>query len=210
MTPAALLLGAGGHGTVVLALARALGLPVAGVCDPALTPGSAWEGLPVLDEAEALAARDPATTPLLNGIGQMPGGTARAALQAACERRGFAFPPLVHPAAWVAPDTQLAPGAQVMAGAVVQPRCRLGPGAIVNTRASLDHDGTLGAFAHLAPGATLCGGVTIGDAAFIGAGATVIQGLTLGPRALVPAGAVVMHDIPPDGRAPRPGERPPR
>ncbi len=208
--PEVLLLGAGGHGVVVLALARALGWQVAGVCDPALSPGTTWEGLPVLDEDTALSARDPGATQLLNGLGKMPGSAARAALQARWTARGFAFPALVHPAAWVAPGTDLAPGAQVMAGAVVQPRCRIGAGAIVNTGARLDHDGTLGDDVHLAPGATLCGGVTVGEGAFIGAGATVIQGLTIGPRALVPAGATVLHDIPPGGRAPRPAERPAR
>lgn len=204
MSGEAILLGAGGHGVVVLALARALGWRVAGVCDPALAPGSLWEDVPVLGDDAALAARDPAGLTLLNGLGKMPGATARARLQAAWTARGATFPPLVHPAAWVAPGVALGAGAQVMAGAVVQPRCRIGAGCIVNTRASLDHDGTLGADVHLAPGATLCGGVTVGEGAFIGAGATVIQGLRIGAGAMVAAGAVVVQDVPLGGRADRP------
>ncbi len=42
--PEVLLLGAGGHGVVVLALARALGWQVAGVCDPALPPAPRGRG----------------------------------------------------------------------------------------------------------------------------------------------------------------------
>lgn len=198
--PGAILMGCGGHGRVVLSLARAAGLAVAGVCDPALAPGASWEGLPVLGDDEVLEGRDPAGLVLLNGLGKMPGAMARAKLQSVWEARGAAFPPLVHPAAWVAPDVWLGPGAQVMAGAVLQPGCRIGPGSIVNTRAGLDHDGTLGADVHLAPGATLCGGVSVGDGAFIGAGATVIQGLRIGAGAVVPAGALLKRDLAPGER----------
>lgn len=200
--PGAILLGGGGHGRVVLALARAAGMAVAGVCDPALAEGSLWQGVPVLGDDHALDGRDPTALVLLNGLGRMPGSTARARLQALWEARGAAFPPLVHPAAWVAPDALLGPGAQIMAGAVVQPGCRIGAGSIVNTRAGLDHDGTLGADVHLAPGATLCGGVSVGDGAFIGAGATVIQGLRIGAGARVPAGALLTRDLAPGERFP--------
>ena len=205
MTGDAILLGAGGHARVVRAMAEALGWRIVGVCDPALTAGADWHGLPVLGGDEALAGRDPAQVALLNGLGKMPGQSARRRVQEACAARGFSFPALVHPAAWVAPDARLGDGVQVMAGGVVQPGCTLGPGCIVNTRAALDHDGTLGADVHLAPGATLCGGVHVGDGAFIGAGATVIQGCRIGAGAMVAAGAVVAADLPPGARHPRAG-----
>lgn len=205
MTGQAILLGGGGHGRVVRALAEALGWRLVGLCDPGLPAGSDWHGLPVLGDDSALAAQDPGAVALLNGIGRMPGQTGRRRLQEALAAKGFAFPPLVHPAAWVAPDTRLGPGAQVMAGAVVQPGCSIGAGAIVNTRAGIDHDGTLGADVHIAPGATLCGRVSVGDGAFIGAGATVIQGCRIGAGAMVAAGVTVAADLPPGARLRRHG-----
>ncbi len=188
----AILLGAGGHARVVLALAQGLGFDVVGVCDPLIT--GQWQGLTVLGDDNALLAQRRDIV-LLNGIGKLPGQTRRREVQDRWQGHGFAFPVLVHPAAWVAPDADLGAGVQVMAGAVVQPGCRIGAGSIVNTRAGVDHDCTLGADAHIAPGATLCGGVTVGDGAFVGAGATVVQGVTLGAGAVLAAGAVLVRDL---------------
>ncbi|MDZ5456535.1 acetyltransferase [Azohydromonas lata] len=194
------LLGAGGHAKVVLSLVRAAGLALHGVCDPALArQGVAqWRGLPVLGGDEALDALAPSAVALANGIGQLAQGTLRRDVYERLARRGFRFPALVHPQAWVDPSAVLADGVQVMAGAVVQADCRVGENTIVNTRASLDHDCLIGAHVHVAPGACLCGTVSVGDGAFVGAGATVLPNLTLGERAVVAAGATLARSLPAD------------
>jgi len=205
---ALVLLGAGGHAKVVLALARAAGWTVAGVCDPALAAEreARWRDVPVLGGDEALADLDPRTTALANGIGQTRAGAdgARGRVYAALAARGFRFPALVHPAAAVDPTAALDDGAQVMAGAVVQADCRIGRNSVVNTRASVDHDGEIGADVHVAPGATLCGAVRVGDGAFIGAGATVVPGVRIGARAFVAAGSLLARDLDADARWPAP------
>lgn len=191
------LLGAGGHARVLLALLRAGGHSVLGVCDPGLARAgvSEWRGLPVLGGDDAVAGLEPAAVALVNGIGQLVGGNARLALSQSMRARGFRFPALVHPAAWVDPDARLDDGVQVMAGAIVQADAEIGADCIINTRAGVDHDCRLGMNVHVAPGATLCGGVTIGDGAFIGAGATVIQGLRVGAGAVLGAGTVLVRDL---------------
>ena len=193
----AILIGAGGHARVVASLARACGLMLHGVCDPALSAGGTadWEGMPVLGDDTALSAYPPGSFVLLNGLGHMPRKTHRQMVAQRLGALGYDFPALVHPVAWVAPGTSLGAGVQVMAGAVVQPGCRIGAGSIINTRASVDHDGWIGADVHIAPGATLCGGVTVGDGAFVGAGATVVQGVEIACGAIVAAGAVVMQAV---------------
>lgn len=191
------LLGAGGHARVLLALARAAGLPLLGVCDPDLqAEGSGqWEGLQVLGGDDALDCHGPDHVDLMLGIGQLTHSVARARLYGIWSARGYAFPPLVHPAAWVAPDVVIPDGAQIMAGVVVQPGCVLGRNTIVNTRASIDHDCRIGTDVHVAPGAVLCGSVDVGDGAFIGAGAVLIQGLRVGPGAIVGAGVTLVRDL---------------
>ncbi|HEY8608890.1 MAG TPA: acetyltransferase [Noviherbaspirillum sp.] len=191
------LLGAGGHARVLLALARAAGMPLYGVCDPGLAAQSVkqWDGLQVLGGDDALDRLDPARTGLINGVGQLVGAQGRRKLYDACRAKGFGFPVLVHPAAWVAPNAELAQGVQVMAGAVVQPGSRIGENSVVNTRAGIDHDCVIGAHVHIAPGAILCGGVGVGDRAFVGAGATVIQGLQVGEDAVLAAGAVLVRNL---------------
>lgn len=192
------LLGAGGHALVLFALAVAAGHRLKGVCDPRLVAAGTrrWQGLPVLGDDTAIDAESPSAVGLINGIGHLPGGTARKQLFERMRARGFQFPALVHPAAWVAPGVALDEGVQIMAGAVIQPGSRIGANSIVNTRAGLDHDCTVGADVHIAPGATLCGGVTIGDGTFIGAGAVLTHGTSVGRDAFVHAGATLARDLP--------------
>jgi sugar O-acyltransferase (sialic acid O-acetyltransferase NeuD family) len=193
------LLGAGGHARVLAALARAAGRPVLGVCDPTLAAdaGSRWQDLDVLGDDGALDRLPPDRVALALGVGQLATGTLRERLYAAWRARGYDFPAVVHPAAWVAPGVVLGDGVQVMAGAVIQPGCAIGENSIVNTRAGVDHDCRIGRDVHVAPGATLCGTVTVEDGAFIGAGATVIQGLRIGARAVVGAGVTLVRDLAP-------------
>lgn len=192
-----IMLGAGGHAKVLLSLAQASGLNVLGVCDPELAQQGRdqWRGVRVLGSDDALDAFDPASVGLINGIGQLVGSTGRRKVFERLKAKGFRFPVLVHPAAWVDDSAVLNEGVQVMAGAVIQADATVGCNSIINTGASLDHDCYLGVHVHVAPGATLCGNVRVQDRAFIASGATVIQGLTVGEESVVGAGAVLVRDL---------------
>jgi sugar O-acyltransferase (sialic acid O-acetyltransferase NeuD family) len=192
-----ILLGAGGHARVVLALARALGLTVHGLCDPALAQQkiSSWHGLNVLGGDEALRGRSPEEYLLLNGVGPSLDDEIRLRLYVSLGQKGFRFPALVHPRAWVDESVTLADGVQVMAGAVIQPGSSIGENTVINTNASVDHDCNLGAHVHIAPGATICGGVVIEDQAFVGSGATVIQNIRIGQNAVVAACTALVRNL---------------
>lgn len=191
------LMGAGGHAKVLLSLIQSCGYEVLGVCDPGLAQEGAtlWRGIKVLGADQAVFAMDPLSIGLVNGIGQLVGSTGRRELFDTFGARGFVFPTLVHPTAWVDKSAVLGQGVQVMAGAVIQVDAVIGKNSIINTRASIDHDCQLGCDVHVAPGATLCGGVFVADRAFVASGATVIQGLSIGADAVVGAGAVLVKDL---------------
>lgn len=191
------MVGAGGHARVLHALAIAAGHCWAGVCDPELRILGVpmWHGLPVLGDDEALNQLDPARFSLVNGIGQIVGGTQRQDVYERLRKLGFRFPALIHPTAWIAACASLAEGVQIMAGAIVQPGCAIGANSIVNTRASIDHDCEIGAHVHIAPGATLCGDVTVADGAFVGAGSTLVPGVRVGKNAVVGAGTVLTKTL---------------
>lgn len=197
MSKPIVLLGAGGHASVLLALLRALGKEIIGVCDPLLEQRSLseWDDLLILGGDNALSDFDTSAIELVNGVGQVVGSKARMQLHMAMKARGFRFATLVHPAAWVSTNALLGEGAQIMAGAIIQPHSKIGEGTIINTRAGVDHDCIVGEHAHVAPGATLCGTVHVGAGAFIGAGATVIQGISIGKNALIGAGHVVRKNV---------------
>lgn len=195
MTTPFVVLGAGGHATVVADVLRKLGEPVLGSIAPDTGRGLAG-GVRILGGDEVLVAMDPGGVRLANGVGAATDSSHRRDVFLDWQGRGFHFPALVHPDAIIGGDVHMADGAQVFAGAVIQPGCSIGANAIINTRASVDHHCVIGAHCHVAPGVTLLGDVVIGETSLIGAGSTVIQGVTIGREALVAAGSVIIRDVP--------------
>lgn len=198
-----ILLGAGGHAKVLLALCRALGHAVDGICDPDLHDQRAplWEGIPVVGDDSYLNTLTPSCTELINGLGHTIGSSKRAELFISFRKQGFLFPKAVHPFAWVAPNTQLGNGVQVMAGSVIQTDSSVAANTIINSHASVDHDCVIEEHCHIAPGVILCGGVTVQQGVFIGAGATILPGVTVGSHSVVGAGATLYEDLPPAHKA---------
>jgi len=189
------LLGGGGHASVVLALLRELQCEVLGVSDPKLMAQSVseWQGLPVFDDATVLAKHLPTTVFLANGIGFVQTPEPRQGVFDTYAQMGFVFPALVHPFSWVAADVLVGEGVQIMAGAVVQAGTQLGANTLVNTGARIDHGCQIGPHSHVACGAIICGNVHLDTHTFIGAGAVLIQGVSLGSHCTVGAGSVVLH-----------------
>lgn len=190
-----ILLGAGGHASVVLALLRELQCEVLGVSDPSLLSQSVlqWQGLPVWDDVMVLAQHAPHSVFLANGVGFVQTPEPRQHVFHTYAQMGFVFPALVHPFSWVASDVQVEEGVQIMAGAVVQPGTKLGVNTLVNTGVRIDHGCQIGPHSHVACGAILCGDVHLGTSTFIGAGSVLIQGVSLGSNCSVGAGSVVLH-----------------
>ncbi len=196
MSEPVVVMGGGGHAAVVIDALLLAGFEVAGICDPKLEPGSLGASrIAVLGGDDALDGWSPNTTLLANGVGSTRSTEARRGLFERFKKAGYRFATFVHPSAVVAEDVTLDEGAQVMAGAVVQPGAVLGRNTIINTRASVDHHCVIGDHAHVAPGATLSGSVRVGEGSQIGTGASIVQGIQIGRDALVCAGAVVTRDV---------------
>ncbi|HPQ96845.1 MAG: acetyltransferase [Thiothrix sp.] len=189
------ILGAGGHGKVVLDIARAMGR---------------WEqhvflddGLPV--STRVMGAVVAGNIMLLSGL-LKPGDDWFPAIGNNAVRRqwlhylGRFLPPpvyLIHPAAVVSPHALIGEGTVVMPGAVVNAASRIGQGCIINTASSVDHDCVLGDVVHISPGAHLGGNVEVGAGSWIGIGAHVRHGIRIGAGVMVGAGATVISDIGP-------------
>ena len=193
---AIIILGAGGHAKVLIDALLLSSAVIAGVVDPDLAlVGTTILGVPVLGGDDVINEFPPSEIKLVNGLGSVGLPVKRQQLYERFKDLGYKFATVVHPSAVVASDVVLGEGAQVMAGAVIQPGCRIGINSIINTRASVDHDSIVGEHAHVAPGVTMSGGVKIGMGSHIGTGATLIQGKSIGRGCLVAAGAVVTKDI---------------
>lgn len=193
-----LIIGAGGHASVIAEMIKIRQLLVLGVVALNEQPIKGYEQFPCLGNDNTIKNYDPATIRLINAIGttSVESNTQRESLYQKYKSLGYHFATLIHPSAVVASTALIQEGAQVMAGAVIQSNTIIGHNTIINTRASIDHDCQIGDSVHVAPGATLSGGVTVGDHTFIGAGATIIQGRMISNGEMIRAGAlVVKHRI---------------
>lgn len=196
-----LVLGAGGHAVVVIAALIESGASIAGILDPdKALHGQSILGIGVLGDDQLIEQWGASDILLVNGIGGTDNTRQRRMIFEKFRAQGYSFSTVVHPAAVISRECNIAEGAQVMAGAVIQPRSRIGENTIINTRTGIDHDCDIAAHVHIAPGATLSGGVSVGAEAMIGAGATVIQSMIIGHGALVAAGATVTENVAPEAR----------
>ncbi len=199
MSLPALIIGAGGHARVLIEALTKSGTAILG-CVAKEAPIRWIPSIPFLGDDEALLRHTPSSVVLINGIGSTARPDLRRDVFLRFKQKGYHFGTVAHPAAILPSDILLGEGAQVMAGAILQPGCRVGDNAIVNTGAVVDHDCRIGAHVHVAPGAVLSGDVTVGEGAHVGTGARVIQGVEIGAGAVVGAGAAVVRDVPPGAR----------
>jgi len=190
-----IIVGAGGHGRVVLDIFRqAHNVNPVGFIDanPALH-GKFIDGVEVIGGAADIAALTAAgVDSALVAIGD---NATRNIYAQALQANGIRLVNAIHPKACVADTARLGRTVVIAAGAVVCAHCRIGDSSIINTASIVDHESIIGRSAHVCPGARLAGRVTVEDFAFIGIGATVIQCLTIGRGGTVGAGAVVLRDV---------------
>jgi UDP-perosamine 4-acetyltransferase len=191
-----IVIGSGGHARVLIDTLCRLGANILFITERDRTKmGAEVLGVRVAGEDALIHDHSPDSVLLVNGIGSADSLRLRNRIRLEWIENGYNFATIVHPAATVSELARLLPGAQIMAGAVIQSGAQIGRDTIVNTSASVDHDCLVGECVQISPGVTLCGNVVVGDLAHIGAGAVVIQGIQIGRQALVGAGSVVVRNV---------------
>jgi sugar O-acyltransferase (sialic acid O-acetyltransferase NeuD family) len=192
------ILGASGHGKVVLDIARCQArYEVTGFLDSTVRAGTVVCGTPVLGAEQCLPE-------LVSGMGVdgvfIAIGDNWSRLQAAERIRktipDLGFATLVHPSAQIASGVEIGQGTAIMAGTVINPDARIGEFCILNTRASLDHDSVMADGSSLGPGVVTGGNVRIGELSAIGIGATLIHRISIGSHTVIGAASLVTGDIP--------------
>ena len=195
------IVGAGGHGREMVALAAACNLAaerpiyeVVGVVDDGKPDLGRLERLsvPLLGPVEAVGDLD---ARYVIGIGNP--SVRRVVDQRLAAIGATAAAPIVHPLAWVGLDVELAPGVIVCAGAIITTNVRIGRHTHLNVQATVSHDCRLGEYVTVAPMTAISGNVTLEDEVELGMGVSVVPGMTIGRASLVGAGAVVTRDIAP-------------
>jgi sugar O-acyltransferase (sialic acid O-acetyltransferase NeuD family) len=192
-----ILLGAGGHASVLIDTLQQSGQDIMGITDPDKTLwGQEFMGVDILGDDDKILEIHPDRVSLVNALGGVRNTKARRNLFELWKNRGHSFAWVIHPKAILAPGLTRAEGVQILAGAIVNPNTVVGVNTIVNTGATLEHDCVVGDHVHIAPGATIAGNVSIGSGTHVGLGSTIIQGITVGDNCLIAAGAVVIQSVP--------------
>jgi len=183
-----LVVGAGGHAKVVVDVARAAGVHVAGVLGH---PGDPAEvlGVPVSFDRTGIDAES-----FVIALGD---NARRAAAFVEYLEVGLAPATIVHPSAIIGTGVELGGGTVVVAGAVINADATIGANVILNTGCTIDHDCVIGDHAHIGPGVNLCGGVRVGEGALLGVGACAIPLAEIGAWSVVGAGSAVTDKVPP-------------
>jgi sugar O-acyltransferase (sialic acid O-acetyltransferase NeuD family) len=196
MNRPAIILGAGGHASVVVDILRAVNYPIEGIVSvdkPKNDP--VFKEYKVFPENQSIYELCCEKFVLVNGLGIIPGKSRRESLQIELSGAGFKFLSVISPNSHVSEFASLDEGVHVFPGAVVNAGAQISGGTIVNSGAVIEHDCRIGEYNHIAPGAVICGGVRTGRLVHVGAGATVIQGLKIGDVSVVGAGATLTHDM---------------
>jgi sugar O-acyltransferase (sialic acid O-acetyltransferase NeuD family) len=192
-----IILGAGGHGRVVLDILHQAQMhhPVGFLDNNKALHGRRVDGLPVLggiDGLEGLRARG-----IHGAVVAIGENGVRRAMGERLEQASFELVSAIHPSAQLARNATIGRGVVIAAGAMVCAHGQIGDLVILNTGCIVDHESMIGTAAHICPGVRLAGHVTVESGAFVGIGATIVQGVRIGFEAVVGAGAVVLRDVDP-------------
>lgn len=197
-----IVLGCGGHAAVLVDILRQQGRDILALVSPEPPQErKVFSGLKTLSSDDAVLGFNPEDILLVNGLGSLPGSDMRRLLHTEFCSKGYQFASVIADQACISAYASLAPGVQVLHGAIIQAGACIGENTIVNTAATIDHDCQIGADNHVAPGVTLSGGVRTGCRVHLGTGAKVIQSVSIGSGAVVGAGAIVTQSIPDGARA---------
>lgn len=187
-----LIVGAGGHGRVVL--------------DTALEMGK-WEKIAFLDDYKtgsniygcAVIGRINQAREFLNDYEDVAVAIGDNFMRVQLLKRfmelGFNLPVVKHPQAFISKNAEVESGTMIFAQAAVNVGAKVGFGCIINTASVVEHDCILGDGVHLSPGVRLGGEVRIGKYSWIGIGASVIHRIAIGEGVIIGGGAAVINDI---------------
>jgi len=190
------IVGAGGHGKVVLDILRAMDQHrIIGFLDADTTlTGLEVGGVKVMGQVNLLPRlRHQKIRGAIIAIGdnRVRASYARLVTDAKLELINA-----IHPSATVSESASIGKNVVVAAGAVICTEVKLGDSVIANTSCVIDHECEIGEASHICPGALLAGRVRVGIGAFVGTGANVLPCLSVGDYGVVGAGATVIRDVP--------------
>lgn len=186
------IIGAGGHGKVVLEIAKTMVIYDEIVFLDDKNVGKYVMNQLIVGQVSSYRAMDTQGIELIVAIGD---NNTRLTLLEEIMNKGYIVPILKHPSAVVSQSATVGRGTVIMPNAIINAQAHIGQGVIVNTGAIVEHDCKVADGVHLSPRSTLGGGVSIGEKTWLGIGAMVKHQLTIEKDITIGMGAVVTKSI---------------
>lgn len=195
-----IILGSGGHASVLIDLIEGLNLKVKGVLIKDYK-FKKFLGYSVLGDDQLIKTFDSKNTCFVNGIGLINNSLlTRTKIFKYLMDLNLKVPVLKHKNSIVSSRSNLKEGCQILAGANIGVNVTIGENTIINSNVTIEHDSVIAANCHIAPGGTICGNVKIGEGSFIGAGTTIINNISIAKNCFIGAGSLVLKDIKKSGK----------
>jgi sugar O-acyltransferase (sialic acid O-acetyltransferase NeuD family) len=191
-----LVIGAGGHASVLVDILLHQKRKILGVVGPQIVSESkVFDGIEVFNNDDDVLEFNKSAIKLVNGIGSMPKSQLRSIIFNKFKALGYEFETVISDSSIVSPYAKLDEGAQIFPGAIIQTDVTIGANTIINSGAIIEHGCVIGNDNHIAPGATLSGQVHTKEFVHVGTGASVIQNINIARNVVIGAGAIVTNNV---------------
>ena len=118
----------------------------------------------------------------------------RSTLFCQLKKIGFKFPNIIHPNAFVEKNAIFGSGNLITMGANIGSSVEIGNNCIIYG-STIEHETKIENNVFIAPSVSIAGRVKLGDSCFIGIGSSVVEKITIGKRATIGAGSVVIDNV---------------
>ena len=189
-----LILGGGGHASVLVDILKEQGREILGVVAPVVESEHLRSYRHYTKDEDILLFK-PSDVMLVNGIGSMPRDSLRQRIYCQFTESKYEFETVIASSAIVSTKATFAQGVQVLQGSIIQVGVKVMANTIINSGVIIEHDCHIGMHNHIAPGVTLSGGVNTALNVHLGTGSIVIQNINIGENVIVGAGAAVTKNI---------------
>lgn len=188
-----LIVGAGGHGKVVVDVAESLGdYDDIFFIDARFPVLERHYGRQVIGNDQSI---DDWVRPNVNFIVAIGDNVIRSHVFSSLSVKCASFATLVAPSATIASGCTIGAGTVVFPKATIGPDTIIGNNVILNTACKLDGHIKIDDHAHIAPGSKLSVDVRVGSHALVGAGAVLSEGSSLGINSTLGAGAFLDFNL---------------
>ena len=188
-----LILGTGGHASVVIESALDSGKNIIGLLDTDYkNQQEEILGVRVLGGIDMLNDYLSTDVSIIVAIGD---NEKRRMWFLRLKEMGYKLASIINPSAIVSNSCNIGEGVFINSGAIINAMSVIGDNSIINTGVIVEHEVKIGKNCHLAPGVNVGGRTTIGQNSFIGIGTSIANHISIEREVVIGGGSVIVKNV---------------